>query len=233
MAPTKLKYVTYYRVSTQQQGRSGLGLEAQKSAVDSYLHTHAGIELASYTEIESGKSSERPQLQAALLRCRQTRATLLVAKLDRLSRNTAFLMNLRDSGVKFQALDIPEANTLTLGILSVLAQHERELISARTKAALAARRARGLPLGTPRDLSAHAARASALGQATLTLRARERAKEIAPALSAARELGCKSLRDIAEYLNGLEMTTPRGKRWTAAAVRNAQRQLASRRAPSD
>ena len=161
------------------------------------------------------------------------RATLLVAKLDRLSRNTAFLMNLRDSGAKFQALDIPEANTLTLGILSVLAQHERELISARTKAALAARRARGLPLGTPRDLSKYASRASALGRATNSARARQRAQEIAPAINRARELGHTSLRNIAGYLNDLEMTTPRGQRWTAAAVRNAQRQFASRRAPSD
>jgi len=232
MVPPKPKFVTYYRVSTQKQGRSGLGLdEAQKSAVESYLYLHPGTVLASYTEVESGKTSDRPQLQGALLRCRQTRATLLVAKLDRLSRNAAFLLNLRDSGVKFQALDIPEANTLTLGILATLAQHERELISARTKAALAARRARGLPLGTPRDLSAHAARASTLGCASLSARARQRAREIAPALSAARELGCKSLRDIAGYLNGLEMTTPRGKQWTAAAVRNAQRQLTLGRAP--
>src|SRR5580698_1045756 len=104
MAPAKSKFVSYYRVSTQKQGRSGLGLEAQKSAVESYLRTHGGVELASYTEVESGKDNARPQLQAALLRCRQTRATLLVAKLDRLSRNTGFLMNLRDSGVKFQAL---------------------------------------------------------------------------------------------------------------------------------
>src|SRR6202034_2959368 len=127
--------------------------------VDAYLKAHGGVELASFTEVESGKDNARPQLTAALLRCRQTRATLLVAKLDRLSRNAAFLMNLRDSGVKFQALDIPEANTLTLGVMAVLAQHEREIISARTRAALAARRARGLPLGTPRDMSPYAARA--------------------------------------------------------------------------
>lgn len=225
MVPPKAKFVSYYRVSTQKQGRSGLGLEAQKAAVETYLAQHGGAQLASYTEIESGKTNERPQLLAALLRCRQTRATLLVAKLDRLSRNAAFLLNLRDSGVKFQALDIPEANTLTLGILASLAQHERELISARTRAALAARRARGLPLGTPRDLSAYAARASALGRAANTAKAKARAAEIAPQIKAARAAGYASLRKVAAYLNDLEITTPRGKQWTATAVANAQRVL--------
>lgn len=222
MVPPKSKFVSYYRVSTAKQGRSGLGLEAQKAAVESYLRDHAGVELASFVEVESGKVNARPQLQAALLRCRQTRATLLVAKLDRLSRNAAFLMNLRDAGVKFQALDIPEANTLTLGVLAVLAQHEREIISQRTRAALAARRAKGLPMGTPRDLSAYAARASALGRAANVAKAQERAKLIAPQIEAAQASGCNSLRQIAEYLNNLEITTPRGKRWTATAVKNAQ-----------
>lgn len=223
MTPAKPKFVTYYRVSTQKQGRSGLGLEAQKAAVEAYLRQHGGSAVASFTEVESGKNNSRPQLQAALLRCRQTHATLLVAKLDRLSRNAAFLMNLRDSSVKFQALDIPEANTLTLGVLAVLAQHERELISARTKAALAARRARGLPLGTPRDLSAYARRASLLGRAANAAKARARAAEIAPLIKSARAIGCTSLRKVAAHLNGLEITTPRGKRWTATAVANAER----------
>jgi DNA invertase Pin-like site-specific DNA recombinase len=227
MVPPKSKFVSYYRVSTQKQGRSGLGLEAQKAAVEAYLRANGGVELASFTEIESGKNNARPQLQAALLRCRQTRATLLVAKLDRLSRNAAFLMNLRDSGVRFQALDIPEANTLTLGVLAVLAQHERELISARTKAALAARRARGLPLGTPRDLSAYAKRAGKLGRAASAAKARLRATEIAPQIEAAHASGCASLRQVAEYLNELEITTPRGKQWTATAVKNAQALIAA------
>ncbi len=226
MVPAKSKFVSYYRVSTQKQGRSGLGLEAQKAAVEAFLRQQGGVELASFTEVESGKISERPQLQAALLRCRQTRATLLVAKLDRLSRNAAFLMSLRASDVKFQALDIPEANTLTLGVMALLAQQERELISQRTKAALAARKARGLPLGTPRDLSAYARRASALGRAANTAKARARAQEIAPLIEEARQAGCTSLRAIAAYLNDRETTTPRGKAWTAMAVSNAQKLLA-------
>lgn len=136
MAPSQSKFVTYYRVSTQRQGRSGLGLEAQKAAAEQFLRQRGAIEVASFKEVESGKVNARPQLAAALLRCKQSHATLLVAKLDRLSRNAAFLLSLRDSGVRFQALDIPEANTLTLGVMAVLAQHERELISQRTRAAL-------------------------------------------------------------------------------------------------
>jgi DNA invertase Pin-like site-specific DNA recombinase len=226
MVPSKAKFVTYYRVSTQKQGQSGLGLEAQKSAVKEYIKAHGGVELATFTEVESGKINARPQLEAALLRCRQAHATLLVAKLDRLSRNAAFLFNLRESGVKFQALDIPEANTLTLGVMFVLAQHEREIISARTRVALAARRARGLPLGTPRDMSPYAARASALASAKNTEKAKRRAAEVVPAIKAARSDGCRTLRQIAERLDELGIPTPRGKKWTATAVANAERLIA-------
>jgi DNA invertase Pin-like site-specific DNA recombinase len=232
MVPSKAKFVTYYRVSTLKQGQSGLGLEAQKSAVKDYIDNHSGVELATFKEVESGKLNTRPQLEAALLRCRQSHATLLVAKLDRLSRNAAFLFNLRDSGVKFQALDIPEANTLTLGVMAVLAQHEREIISARTRAALAARRARGLPLGTPRDMSAHAARASALACAVNARKARSRAALVAPAIKSARAAGCASLRQVAEHLDELGITTPRGKSWTPTAVKNAEKLIATTRSRS-
>jgi DNA invertase Pin-like site-specific DNA recombinase len=229
MVPSKAKLVTYYRVSTQKQGRSGLGLEAQKAAATDYINAHGGVELASFTEVESGKINTRPQLEAALLRCRQAHGTLLVAKLDRLSRNAAFLFNLRDSGVKFQALDIPEANTLTLGVMAVLAQHEREIISARTRAALAARRARGLPLGTPRDMSPYAARASALAGAINTEKAKARAAVVAPEIKAARSAGCTSLRQVAEHLDNLGITTPRGKKWTPTAVANTEKLIAVRK----
>lgn len=222
MVPSRPKFVTYYRVSTARQGRSGLGLEAQQHDVRRYLFQTGGMEIATFTEIESGKLAQRPQLQAALLRCRQARATLIVAKLDRLSRNAAFLFNLRDSGVKFQALDIQDANTLTLGVMIAMAQHERETISKRTKEALAARRARGLPLGTPRDLRPYAAQASLLGRAANRAKAIERAKDIAPAIEEARAAGKVSLHGIAGYLNEHGITTPRGKQWTATAVKNAQ-----------
>jgi DNA invertase Pin-like site-specific DNA recombinase len=226
VVPAKSKFVTYYRVSTQKQGVSGLGLDAQKQQVSAYLAQVGGVELASFTEVESGKVDTRPQLEAALLRCRQTRATLLVAKLDRLSRNGAFLYRLRDSGMKFQALDIPDANTLTLGVIIAMAQHERERISERTKDALAARKARGLPLGTPRDMSAYAARGSALGSAVLHARAIARAQDISPAIEAARARGCTSLLAIAAHLNEQSIPTPRGAAWTATAVARTLRLLA-------
>lgn len=221
MAPSKSKFVVYYRVSTQRQGRSGLGLEAQKAAAEAYLYRIGGLQLASYTEVESGRNNERPQLKAALLRCRQTRATLLVAKLDRLGRNIAFLFNLRDAGVKFLAADLPDANTMTLGVMITMAQHEAEIISARTKAALAARKARGLPLGTHRDMSAYQASAAVLGAAANHENAKTRAAEVAPQIEEARSEGRTSLRAIAAYLNGQQIPTPRGKQWTPTAVKNA------------
>lgn len=228
MAPVKSKFVTYYRVSTIGQGRSGLGLEAQQLAVSQYLAAHGGAELAAYIEVESGKVNARPQLEAALLHCRQTRSTLLVAKLDRLSRNAAFLLNLRDAGVKFLALDLPEVTTLTLGVLAVIAQHERELISARTKAALAARKARGLPLGTPRDLSAYAATAGVSGRAALLDKVQRHAADLAPQIERARSEGsCTTLRCVAAWLNDQGFVTLRGRQWTASAVLNVERRLAA------
>jgi DNA invertase Pin-like site-specific DNA recombinase len=202
-----------------------LGLEAQQASVREYLQRVGGVELASYTEVESGRKNSRPQLEAALLRCRQSKAILLVAKLDRLSRNAAFLMNLKDSNVEFEALDIPGANSMTVGVLALVAQHEAEAISDRTRKALAARKARGLPMGTPRDMSAYQQRASRLGNSANRVKAQGRAKEIAPAIEDARAEGHMSLHKIAEYLNGKSIPTPRGKLWTATAVRNALNQL--------
>lgn len=222
MVPPKSRFVAYYRVSTQKQGRSGLGLEAQQASVREHLQRVGGAELASFVEVESGRKNDRPKLKAAILRCKQSNATLLVAKLDRLSRNAAFLMNLKGSGVQFEALDIPGANTMTIGVLALVAQHEAEAISSRTKAALAARKARGLPLGTPRDLSAYQKRASLMGNSANRAKAQEHAKDlIAPAIADARAEGHTSLRQIARYLDGRTIPTPRGKSWTATAVKNA------------
>jgi len=226
VVPKKSKFISYYRVSTLKQGKSGLGLEAQKSAVKSYLDANEGVELASFTEVESGKVDARPKLDVALLRCKQTGAMLLVAKLDRLSRNAGFLFNLRDAGVKFQALDLPEATTLTVGIMATLAQHERELISQRTKAALEACKARGVRLGNPngsRALRPFMAQASAAGCAVNSAKARQRAQLIAPNIQEAKSAGCTTLRQIADYLDRLGVNTPRGKKWTATAVANAQK----------
>jgi DNA invertase Pin-like site-specific DNA recombinase len=226
MSPAKPKFVSYHRVSTDKQGRSGLGLEAQQATVAQYLATHGGIELASYIEVESGKLDARPQLEAALLHCRQTRATLLIAKLDRLSRNVSFLFRLRDDGVKFQAIDIPDCNSLTLCVFAGMAQHEREIISQRTKAALAARKARGLALGTPRDLSAYAANAGAKGRAALLGKVQKHAQDMAPQIERARsEGGCSTLLCVASWLNDQGFVTLRGKQWTPAAVLNVERRL--------
>lgn len=223
MSPSHPRFVAYYRVSTKRQGRSALGLEAQRQAVERHLSQQSGQLVASFTEVESGKLNERPQLEAALLRCRATRATLLVAKLDRLSRDAGFLMTLRNGDVRFQALDLPEANTLTLGVMAAMAQHERETISARTKAALLARKARGLPLGTPRDLSKYQATASRLGNAVRSAKATERSRNIMPMIEEAKAGGAGTLRQIAGFLNEAGASTARGTKWTAAAVQRVMK----------
>ncbi|RDC58793.1 hypothetical protein AHMF7616_05227 [Adhaeribacter pallidiroseus] len=146
------RYVAYYRVSTAKQGISGLGLEAQQYAVSAFVKGAAQI-VAEYTEVESGKKNNRTQLLLAISEAKKQKATLLIAKLDRLSRNAAFIFTLRDSGVDFVCADMPDANTLTIGIFAVLAQHERELISSRTKAALQAKIAQGARLGKPENLT--------------------------------------------------------------------------------
>jgi DNA invertase Pin-like site-specific DNA recombinase len=141
------QFVTYYRVSTDRQGRSGLGLEAQREAVARYLASVGGNLVAEHTEIETGKRNDRPELAKALAVCRKRRTKLVIAKLDRLSRNVAFIAALMDSNVEFVACDNPHAARLTLHILAAVAEHEREMISIRTKAALAAAKARGKALG--------------------------------------------------------------------------------------
>src|SRR6059058_2627218 len=144
---TNGNFVAYYRVSTARQGRSGLGLEAQRKAVTDFLNGGSWELSAEFVEVESGNSNDRPQLEQALATCELSGATLVVAKLDRLSRNLAFLAKLQDSGARFVAADMPEANELTIHIMAAVAQAERKAISARTKEALAAAKARGVRLG--------------------------------------------------------------------------------------
>lgn len=143
------KFIAYYRVSTDRQGQSGLGLDAQHTAVMSHITGHSEL-IAEFTEIESGKKSDRPQLAAALAACKKQKAKLIIAKLDRLARNVAFIANLMESGVEFIAVDNPHANKLMVHMLAAFAEHEREQISKRTKEALAAAKVRGIPLGNPR-----------------------------------------------------------------------------------
>ncbi len=152
-------YFAYYRVSTQKQGTSGLGFEVQQAAVGSFLK--GAQPQGEYVEVESGKKNHRPQLLAAIAAARAAGGVLLIAKLDRLSRNASFILTLRDSGVDFVCCDMPDANILTVGLFAVIAQHERETISKRTKEALAAKKDRGATLGTSANLT-NAARQQSL-----------------------------------------------------------------------
>jgi DNA invertase Pin-like site-specific DNA recombinase len=211
------KFVSYLRVSTARQGRSGLGLEAQREAVRAFVEARAGKIIApEFVETESGKRNDRPQLQAALGRCKATGATLVVAKLDRLSRNAAFLLTLRDSGVPFIAADMPEANTLTIGILAVVAQAEREAISARTKAALAAAKARGVKLGNPYgSVNLRPGQGSAAASEV----ARSFAQGLLPMVDELEATGL-SLNAIARRFNDDGIRSRRGGVWTAKSISN-------------
>jgi DNA invertase Pin-like site-specific DNA recombinase len=200
------QFVAYYRVSTDRQGRSGLGLAAQQAAVRSYLGTAKPI--AEFTEIETGRRNDRPELDRALGLCRKRKARLVIAKLDRLSRNLAFIAALMDSGVEFVAVDNPHATRLTLHILAAVAEHEREMIADRTKAALQAAKARGIRLGrNGADRLAPAYRAKAI----------ERARQLAPLLAELKAAGL-SARQIAAQLTARGIPTPTGARWHAQTI---------------
>src|SRR5437660_11386002 len=146
--PAQGRFVAYYRVSTDRQGKSGLGLDAQREAVENYLNGARWTLVADFTEIESGKRNDRPELEKALAACKKLKARLVIAKLDRLSRNLAFIATLMDSGVEFVAVDNPHANKLTVHILAAVAQYEREAIAQRTRDGLQAAKARSNPLGS-------------------------------------------------------------------------------------
>jgi DNA invertase Pin-like site-specific DNA recombinase len=206
------KYVAYFRVSTTKQGQSGLGLEAQQEAVKQY----ADSIIHSFTEIESGKNDSRIQLAAAIELCRTSGASLLIAKLDRLSRDAAFLMTIRKSGVDIVAADMPNASTLEFGIKAIFAQHEREEISKRTKVALAAAKARGVKLGTKSP-----AISSAAGVAALQANADQFAQKVLPIIRDLKAAGYTSLRQIAAALTERQVQTVRGSiNWSASQVSN-------------
>jgi DNA invertase Pin-like site-specific DNA recombinase len=205
-------YVAYYRVSTDKQGKSGLGLDAQRQAVTAFVDRRGEI-LTEFTEVESTRN-QRPQLQAALEICRKKKATLLIARLDRLARNVAFISNLMESRVDFVAVDMPEANRLTIHILAAVAEYEREAISKRTKDALKVAKARGTRLGNPDPLSALRVGAKALKVQTAEYHATVR-----PLIRDLRQQGL-TLAAIAHELNRRHVPTARGGLWYAATVRN-------------
>jgi DNA invertase Pin-like site-specific DNA recombinase len=212
------RFVAYLRVSTQRQGASGLGLEAQRKASADYLNGGSWQLVAEHVEVESGKRDDRPELAQALAACRVHGATLIIAKLDRLARNVAFISNLMAAGVEFVAVDFPQANRLTVHILAAVAEHEREMISARTKAALAAAKVRGVRLGNPanlRDRPKGAARSAVVRRE----RAERRAADLRPMIEAIQAREATSLRAIAAELTRRGIPTPRGTGvWQAVQV---------------
>ena len=217
-----MKLIAYQRVSTARQGASGLGLEAQARAIDEYRASKGATVFATFTEVESGRRSDRPELAKALHLAKVTGATLVIAKLDRLSRNAAFLLTLRDSGVRFIAADMPEANDLTVGIMALVAQQEREAISKRTKEALAAAKRRGVRLGNPNGAAAlqRSANGNSASVDVIKANADQRATDLAPVIAALRSEGLTSLGSLAQALNERGMLTPRGGRWHRSSVRN-------------
>ena len=212
------RFVAYYRVSTDKQGRSGLGLDAQRAAVREYLTSKGWPPVAEFVEVESGRKSDRPELAKALERCCLCKAVLVIAKLDRLARNAAFLLSLRDAGIEFVACDMPDANRLTVGILACVAEAEAEAISARTRAALRAAKARGTRLGGFRGYRPTAAdREQAV--AVRRERAHQHTARVAPVLAELRAAGITSLRALAAELNDRGVPAPAGGAWHANTVR--------------
>jgi DNA invertase Pin-like site-specific DNA recombinase len=215
--------VAYYRVSTAKQGSSGLGLAAQQKAVEDLCAARGWSIIAPpFTEVESGRRADRPELLKAIGRCRLTGARLVIAKLDRLSRNAAFLLTLRDSGIEFVAADMPDANTLTVGIMALVAQQEREATSQRTKEALAAAKARGQRLGNPNGAAALRRAGKGTGAAVEAAQrnADAHAERLRPVIAKLQAESITSLGGIAAALNSEGMRTPRGARWHTSSVRN-------------
>jgi DNA invertase Pin-like site-specific DNA recombinase len=211
------KHVAYYRVSTARQGRSGLGLEAQRQAVADYLNGGDWKIVGEFTEVESGKKAARPQLAKALAMCRLHGARLVIAKLDRLSRNAHFLLGLKESGVDFVAADMPNANRLTVGIMAMVAEDEAQRISERTKAALQAAKRRGVKLGGDRGVMP-SARAHKLSAEAIQRRTAARVADLAPIIKELQAAGKTSLRAIAAGLNEQGIPTARGGEWSSPQV---------------
>lgn len=223
------KAVAYYRVSTRKQEESRLGLDAQQAAVQALCKAR-GLDLIAppFQDTESGKNSERPGLTKALERCKVTGATLVVAKLDRLSRSVAFLAALQDSGAKFIAADMPEANELTVHILAAVAQAERKAISTRTKEALAQAKKNGTKLGNPNGAAAlRRAGPTKTGTEAIMRNAAQHAERLRPIVERLQAEGHASLGALARALNEASVLTPRGAFWHPSSVSNLLARLAA------
>jgi DNA invertase Pin-like site-specific DNA recombinase len=210
----KTKFVSYYRVSTTGQGLQGNGIEAQKQAVARYLQSLDCELVGSFEEVESGANNKRPQLAAAIKLAKSQKAILVIAKLDRLSRNAAFLLQLQESKIDFCCCDMPHADPLSIGIIALLAQRERQLISERTKAGLAVAKQRGATLGNP-----HAAKAWTKAVSAIKAHKTEFAATALKTIREIQETGVVTLAKIAYCLNKRGEQTARGGKWTATAVK--------------
>ena len=220
------RIVAYLRVSTVRQGNSGLGLEGQEAAVEAFAKQQGCEIVAVYHEVESGKKKDRPELRKALSHAKRSKATLVVAKLDRLARNVSFLSDLMESDVQFVAVDNPFANQLTVHVLSAVAEFELKQISERTQSALAAAKRRGVKLGSAREghwdgREAARKRGAKKGGEVAAKRHQQAADEayedLVPVVTKMREDG-KSYRQIASDLNDMGHTTRRGKDWNGTQV---------------
>lgn len=196
------------------QGINGNGIEAQKQAVARYLASLDCELIGTFEEVESGANNKRPQLAAAMQLAKSKKAVLVIAKLDRLSRNAAFLLQLQDSGVDFIACDMPNADKLSIGIIALLAQRERQLISERTKAGLAVAKQRGATLGNPSAATAWKKAVHAIKE-----RKQQFAETAIKSIREIQETGVATLARIADCLNKRGEKTPRGGKWTATAVK--------------
>ena len=214
----KSRFVSYLRVSTTRQGASGLGLEAQRAAVAAHLNSGDWTLLREIVEVESGKRDDRPALAEALRLCRQQKATLVIAKLDRLARNVHFISGLMESGVEFLAVDMPSANRFVVHILAAVAEQEAEAISKRTKAALAAAKERGTVLGGRRMSAERFAEIGSAARQTFSARAAKGRAQVLPVIAEIQGQGINTLRAIAAELNAREVDAPRGGQWSAVQV---------------
>lgn len=210
------RFIAYYRVSTDKQGRSGLGLEAQQERARTFTAGRGEI-IAEFTEVESGKRNNRPQLAAAIEATKQHGARLLIAKVDRLARNAAFVLTLRDSGVKFTCADMPDANDFTINLFAIIAEHEAKTISDRTRAALAAKKARGAKLGSPQNLTDQA-RAKGRAAKREKARANDNTRRAAGFACLLRKDGY-TFAEIAERLNADGHRAPKGGPFTSTQAR--------------
>lgn len=221
-----MQYITYLRVSTDRQGRSGLGLEAQRSAIEAFIRDNGGNIIQAFTEVETGKDDKRPELTKAIKLCRVYGAILLVAKLDRLSRNLHFLTGLMQSRVKFRCCDNPNANDLTIHILAAMAEYEREMISVRTKAALAAAKARGVKLGgMKKNLHKFNARDYRKLADAIADKADKAANDLSDIFEHLHSQGFVTATAKARELIRLKVPTARGGTWTPCQVIRYQDRL--------